>query len=277
MKICATVVIPAKDRHDLVQRAVKSVIALDHKKIVEIIVVDDGSDVKIPKFDCMREWDSVIRLEKNSGGAVARNLGIKCAKGEIIYLLDSDDYFIEMDFEEDFKNAKKNHLYYVDVKIKNKKSNFPESFELKNFFDYIFFKHVGICQTSSLMFVKDDFFIFDEKLPKHQDWDLILTALLRGVHPLKKNGVIYIDWQDSNSISRQYKPSKSNLWINKILGCKKITNLNKNYLELMCKDTIENKVFMVLCFYVFMFFLKGKIPLKKSLGIIYRNFLRSIS
>lgn len=54
---------------------------------VEVILIDDGS----PKpYKSKYKWLSVIRT-KNQGQAAARNRGLKCAKGEYIQFIDSDD------------------------------------------------------------------------------------------------------------------------------------------------------------------------------------------
>lgn len=54
---------------------------------VEVILIDDGS----PKaYKAGYKWLSVIRT-KNQGQAAARNRGLKCAKGEYIQFIDSDD------------------------------------------------------------------------------------------------------------------------------------------------------------------------------------------
>lgn len=61
----------------------------------ELIVVDDCSTDG--SFNCIKELTkndnriTVLRTEKNSGTAVARNIGLRHAKGRYITFLDSDD------------------------------------------------------------------------------------------------------------------------------------------------------------------------------------------
>jgi len=61
----------------------------------ELIIVDDGSTdntTKILKhFTFSDSRISVIELSKNSGSAVARNIGIREAKGSFMTFIDSDD------------------------------------------------------------------------------------------------------------------------------------------------------------------------------------------
>lgn len=62
---------------------------------VEVIVVDDGSDIP---YKTELHWVNVIR-KRNGGCASARNRGLKLAKGEYISFIDADDlvpeYFID--------------------------------------------------------------------------------------------------------------------------------------------------------------------------------------
>lgn len=91
-----SIIIPTHNRHELVQRAVRSVIdALPDES--EVIVIDDGSDP--PVRDSLAPWldQSFFRLlrhEVPSGAARARNAGAMAAMGEILLFLDDDDEMI---------------------------------------------------------------------------------------------------------------------------------------------------------------------------------------
>ena len=86
-----SVIIPTYNR-DNIDRAISSVLNQSFFDF-EIIVVDDHSDV--PAIErCPILKDKQIRyfyLDKNGGAAVARNYGVKQAKGEYIAFLDDDD------------------------------------------------------------------------------------------------------------------------------------------------------------------------------------------
>ena len=63
---------------------------------LEFIIVVDGP-VAPPILKCLKEFESlnekiiVIRLDKNVGGARARNIGMKASQGDYIAIMDSDD------------------------------------------------------------------------------------------------------------------------------------------------------------------------------------------
>jgi len=92
MAIPCTILIPTKDRPNLLKRAVKSALkaAPDNS---EIIVVDDKSNppaqIVLAEFDDQRLV--VVMNEGADGAAAARNLGMKTARGPIIFFLDDDD------------------------------------------------------------------------------------------------------------------------------------------------------------------------------------------
>ncbi|MCC5873512.1 MAG: glycosyltransferase family 2 protein [Gammaproteobacteria bacterium] len=92
--LTCSVVIPTKDRGQLVRRALSSVLA-QSRHADEVIIVDDGSLEPI-SIDLDVSVDvplRVIRNESSLGGSAARNKGWECATGDIIMFLDDDDYW----------------------------------------------------------------------------------------------------------------------------------------------------------------------------------------
>jgi glycosyltransferase involved in cell wall biosynthesis len=88
-----SVVIPTYNRARFVTCAIDSVLS-QGKEQCEIIVVDDGStdDTR----DALARYEGAITcsFQKNGGVSVARNNGIRMAKGEWITFLDSDDEWL---------------------------------------------------------------------------------------------------------------------------------------------------------------------------------------
>lgn len=87
-----TAVVTTYDRPQLVQRAIKSVLAQTYEPL-EIIVVEDGSESGIEVWLREENPDHVqyIHHEKNLGLAAARNTGFRYAKGRYVAYLDDDD------------------------------------------------------------------------------------------------------------------------------------------------------------------------------------------
>jgi GT2 family glycosyltransferase len=87
-------VIPFYNRFDLLKEAVRSITDSAFKN-VEIILVDDGSDEngKGELLEFMNNTPNLIfiRQEENSGPGSVRNLGLKRARGEWVFFMDSDD------------------------------------------------------------------------------------------------------------------------------------------------------------------------------------------
>lgn len=90
MRSLISVIIPAKNRIDLLRQAIRSAQLQPESK--EIIVIDDGSHPAIKQqFNRLKKIVRVIRISPSKGPASARNTGLKYIKGQFIAFLDSDD------------------------------------------------------------------------------------------------------------------------------------------------------------------------------------------
>jgi glycosyltransferase involved in cell wall biosynthesis len=85
-----SVVVPAYNCADYIGPCLDSILAQDYPQL-EIVVVDDGSSDATAER--VRAYGEPVRYlhQANSGSAVARNLGISSARGELIAFCDSDD------------------------------------------------------------------------------------------------------------------------------------------------------------------------------------------
>ncbi len=87
-----SVVITTKNRIELLPRSIRSVLEQTWTN-VELIVVDDGSDVpvELPTTDPRAR---IIRNNQSQGLSEARNIGFRSAKGEFLCMLDDDDWYL---------------------------------------------------------------------------------------------------------------------------------------------------------------------------------------
>ncbi|MEI6705033.1 MAG: glycosyltransferase family A protein, partial [Deltaproteobacteria bacterium] len=90
-----SVVVPSKNRQDLLACTLESVINQTYRRI-EIIVVDDGSDTPLAPHLQFFFGNNVqcLRNEVSLGAAAARNRGAIAARGEFIAFLDDDDLWL---------------------------------------------------------------------------------------------------------------------------------------------------------------------------------------
>ncbi|MGE9295361.1 MAG: glycosyltransferase family 2 protein [Puniceicoccales bacterium] len=91
----ASVIIPTNQRPELLQRAIKSVLAQSMDDW-ELLVVSDGPDPqnRASAAPFMRRRVRYIELPQNRGANAARNEGIRQASGEWIAFLDDDDEWL---------------------------------------------------------------------------------------------------------------------------------------------------------------------------------------
>lgn len=90
-----SVIVPAYNSEGSIVTCLKSIFEQSYTSI-EVIVVNDGSSDNTEQIVRNKFGDSVILISQlNKGQAVARNVGIRAAKGEVIAFLDADDFWGE--------------------------------------------------------------------------------------------------------------------------------------------------------------------------------------
>jgi glycosyltransferase involved in cell wall biosynthesis len=86
------------NRSSMLARCLTSIITQTYYNI-EIVIVDDASDDDteniVSNFKFKHCSYKYIRLDSNSGNAIARNIAIKNASSHIIAFMDDDDYWID--------------------------------------------------------------------------------------------------------------------------------------------------------------------------------------
>lgn len=102
-----SVIIPVYNAEKTIQRCIKSI---ENQTIrdIEIICVDDGSiDKSLSMLLLYSKQDNRIRVltQTNSGAGVARNEGLKIARGEFVAFMDPDDSYPSNDVLEYLYNA----------------------------------------------------------------------------------------------------------------------------------------------------------------------------
>lgn len=109
-----SVVIPMYNSRDTIVSCVQSVIDQSYKNLINIIVVNDGSNddglaVLEAAFKDLPENRVLTILNKENGGvSSARNMGIKAAQSEWVAFLDSDDIWFPEKLEKQIKKIEQN-------------------------------------------------------------------------------------------------------------------------------------------------------------------------
>jgi glycosyltransferase involved in cell wall biosynthesis len=96
-----SIIIPTKDRVDLLQKAVNSLSGQSFRQF-EVIVVNDGDPGQLPLIEnLLSAFTQYVVLQNDQHGvASARNRGAKEASGSFIIFLDDDEFFLEDHLEQ---------------------------------------------------------------------------------------------------------------------------------------------------------------------------------
>ncbi len=217
-----TVVIPTRNRPQIVSRAVKSALA-QTLQAIEVIVVVDGPDQETVN-SLSQIGDSrlrVIELPENVGPSGARNAGVREAQGTWIAFLDDDDEWLSPKLERQLEVATNSQYDFPVVASRfisqTPKGEFiwprrlPTSAEPLS--EYLFvrnslFQGEGFMQTSTF-FAKKELLQkvpLQEKYYRHEDWEWLLR-----VNTIKGVGVEFV-------------PEPMAIWYSEI-GIKRLSNI----------------------------------------------------
>lgn len=185
-----SIIMPTFNRAYVIAEGIQSVLDQSWQNW-ELIVCDDGSFDKTPQV--VRQFtDSRIRylqLEK-SNGAIARNYGIKFARGTYVAFLDSDNIwhplFLSLTINK-LRSSIRPAVYAGYIDTSSDAVRYTEATIKFTPFDYMALVARNYIDLNSLVVRRDLFDAlgsFDETLPRVQDWDLALR-LLRFFDPLE--------------------------------------------------------------------------------------------
>lgn len=184
-----SVIIPTYKRSEKLTRAIHSVLAQTYENL-EVLVVNDNEPedeytaqlkAQVKQYDHDTRFRLVMQ-KKHINGAVARNVGIRQAKGEYIAFLDDDDWWESNKLELQVKELSglSEEWGVVSCRIKRYNNDVPISV-LPRYKDGYVYKDVLMLTsdfaTGTLLFrhdLLDTTRCFDENLLRHQDLQLLV-------------------------------------------------------------------------------------------------------
>ena len=186
-------VIPTRDRPDLLGRAVLSALNQTYSHL-EVIVVIDGEDPATRSYlsGVSDRRLHVVALPESVGGAEARNIGARAARGQWIAFLDDDDEWLPTKLEKQLAAAEAipgDYVFVASRYIERSESGdriLPtRSLEYEGpFSDFLFCRDkigagTGYVQTSTWFVSKALIEItpFTKGLKRNQDVDWMLHAM----------------------------------------------------------------------------------------------------
>jgi len=185
-----SVIVPTRNRPQLVLRAVRSALNQTYP-LLEIIVVIDGPDLATNEAlnTIVDERLRIVALDQNVGGSDARNIGVKNARNEWIAFLDDDDEWLPSKLEKQMALAAQTSepfpVISTQMYAKSPYGNFiwPRRFpaESEPVCEYLFnrktfFTGEGQLSTSAILTRRSLMALhpFTSGIPRHQDFDWYL-------------------------------------------------------------------------------------------------------
>ena len=152
-----SIITPVYQAERFIERTILSVLAQSYQNW-EMILIDDCSHDKsaeiIQKFVEKDKRIKYLRLETNSGAAVARNKAIEIAQGEYLAFLDSDDLWEPSKLEKqlEFMKEKNSNFSFTRIKIIDSNNNtIKETIPIPLKVDYNYLLKRTVIATSTVI------------------------------------------------------------------------------------------------------------------------------
>lgn len=152
-----SIITPVYQSERFIERTILSVLAQSYQNW-EMILIDDCSHDKsaeiIQKFVEKDKRIKYLRLETNSGAAVARNKAIEMAQGEYLAFLDSDDLWEPSKLEKqlEFMKEKNSNFSFTRIKIIDSNNNtIKETIPIPLKVDYNYLLKRTVIATSTVI------------------------------------------------------------------------------------------------------------------------------
>ena len=251
-----SIIIPVYNVEKYIKKCLDSVFNQTYDDY-EVIVVNDGT--KDNSMEIVKNYDVKVIYQENQGLSMARNNGVKKAKGEYLLFLDSDDYW-EKETLEEIESVLSSKPDIVRFQIKEVEDNnikeFPEEpftnlngeEAFKKITEYHFVENAW-CYAIKRQYYIDNKFEF-RKGTIHEDFGLMPLIIMKAnkVTSIPFIGYNYV--QRSNSIMGNKDYNKTlkkvdDMYNHYIYLSKEInkTNLDKSYF----KSFISNSILLKIC------------------------------
>lgn len=185
-----SVIMPTYKRSEKLHRAINSVLNQTYRNL-ELLLVNDNEPFdeyteqlrkRVEKYSNDERFHLILQ-DKHINGAVARNIGIRQAKGQFIAFLDDDDWWELNKLEEQVKELKslddswgavscKFTLYDQNGNVIGKTKKYRDGYIYKDILNLM-----SDVATGTLL-LRHDYFdntrYFDESLLRHQDLQLLV-------------------------------------------------------------------------------------------------------
>jgi len=180
MNPLVSIITPNYNASKYIDETIQSVIKQTYSNW-ELLIVDDcstdNSVAIIKKYQGLDKRVRLLRLDKNSGAAIARNKAIEASKGDFIAFLDSDDRWFEnkLEIQVSFmnnKNCKLSYTSYYSVNESNQKSKLIVAKKKMTYKNLLTSNYIG-CLTA-MYSVNHLGKVYMPIISKRQDWALWL-------------------------------------------------------------------------------------------------------
>lgn len=207
-----------------IKKTIESVLKQTYQNWEMIIIDDcssDNTESIVNRYIASDKRIKFYKLEKNSGAAIARNLGINKATGEFIAFLDSDDLWDKKKLEKQIEFMKKAKIGFSftgyrlmkeDGELLNKEIRVPEKVD----YNYLLKNTIIGCLTVII----DKRIIGEFKMPELRAGQDTATWL----SILRKGNIAY----GYNEILASYRLVNGSISSNKMKALKRTWNIYRN-------------------------------------------------